>query len=220
MKRKTSPIYQIQIIACLGVLLILSGILFIIKSDMKIFSITKKINTVSKEDVAAGNYEQKISVSGNIASKIYEVRPIVNFRVEVYRGMTMEELAAQLDKSLKSTLKGTGYLFATKCIEAGVDPYIAVAIVLEETGCDYGTCSSLVRNCYNVGGIKGNPSCGSSGYIRYASLEQGITSFINTLSKRYFSQGLTTPEEIGTKYAGSSTWASKVNKYISKIESR
>ena len=86
-----------------------------------------------------------------LQQKIKAVRPIVDFRVEVYRGMTMEELAAQLDKSLKSTLKGTGYLFATKCIETGVDPYIAVAIVLHETGCDYGTCSSLVRNCYNVG---------------------------------------------------------------------
>lgn len=217
MKKKTSPIYQIQIIVCFGILLILSGIMFMIKSD---FSMTKKVNSVSKENLESGNYEQKISASGTIASKVYEIRPIVNFRVEVYRGMTIEELAAQLDKSLKSTLEGTGYLFATKCIEAGVDPYIAVAIVLEETGCDYGTCSSLVRNCYNVGGVKGNPSCGSSGYLRYASLEQGITSFINTLSRGYFSQGLTTPETIGPKYAGSSTWASKVNKYISKIESR
>ena len=72
---------------------------------------------ISKESLESGNYEQKLSASGSIATKIKAVRPIVDFRVEVYRGMTMEELAAQLDKSLKSTLEGTGYLFATKCID-------------------------------------------------------------------------------------------------------
>ena len=226
MKRGNSRSYQIQVIMCFGILLILAGIIFITKTDEKLMSttdflgITKKVNTISKEKLESGNYEATPSISGSIATKVREVRPIVNFRVEVYQGMTMEELAAQLDKSLKSTLEGTGYLFATKCLEAGVDPYIAVAIVLHETGCDYGTCSSLVRNCYNVGGVKGNPSCGSSGYIRYASLEQGITSFINTLARGYFSQGLTTPETIGPKYAGSSSWPSKVNAYIAKIKSR
>ncbi|HIQ64425.1 MAG TPA: glucosaminidase domain-containing protein [Candidatus Faecenecus gallistercoris] len=226
MKRGISRSYQIQVIMCFGVLLILAGIILTIKTDAELMSatdfmgITKKVNAISKESLESGNYEQKLSASGSIATKIKAVRPIVDFRVEVYRGMTMEELAAQLDKSLKSTLKGTGYLFATKCIETGVDPYIAVAIVLHETGCDYGTCSSLVRNCYNVGGVKGSPSCGSSGYIRYASLEQGITSYINMLARGYFSQGLTTPETIGPKYAGSPSWPSKINAYIAKIESR
>mgnify|MGYP002511620479 CR=1 FL=1 len=40
--------------------------------------------------------------------------------------------------------------------------YLAVAIVLHETGCKW-TCSKLVRECNNVGGMKGS-GCGSYGY--------------------------------------------------------
>ena len=115
MKRGISRSYQIQVIMCFGVLLILAGIILTIKTDAELMSatdfmaITKKVNAISKESLQSGNYEQKLSASGSIATKIKAVRPIVDFRVEVYRGMTMEELAAQLDKSLKSTLKGTGY---------------------------------------------------------------------------------------------------------------
>ena len=41
---------------------------------------------------------------------------------------------------------------------------------------------------------------------------------MNNLYKNYFSQGLTTPETIGPKYAASTTWASQVNAYINDIK--
>lgn len=137
----------------------------------------------------------------------------------VYDGLTMDQLAEKLDRSLKNELNGYGRLYAEYSLEKGVDPYIAVAISLHETGCN-GHCSGLMVTCNNVGGQKGAPVCGSGGYKGYATLEEGIKGFIDNLSKNYFSMGLNTPELMNRKYAGSTTWAAQVNNYVSKIKSR
>ncbi len=135
----------------------------------------------------------------------------------VFDGMTLDELAAKLDRSLKSTLAGTGMSFAKHATELGIDPYLAVAIVLHETGCN-GTCSEQVRNCYNVGGMKGGPSCNGTSYKKFNSLDEGIAAFMNNLKVKYYDQGLNTPELMNKKYAASQTWASKVNMYIEKLK--
>ncbi len=136
----------------------------------------------------------------------------------VYDGMTLEQLAKKLDKNLKSTLKGYGMVFAKSSIKYGVDPYLAVAIVLHETGCASGTCSSLVRSCNNVGGMKGTKTCGGSSYAKFSSLNAGIDAFFKNLSNNYYKKGLKTPESIGKKYAESSTWATKIRYYMKKIK--
>lgn len=136
----------------------------------------------------------------------------------VYDGMTLEQLAKKLDKNLKSTLKGYGMTFAKSSIKYGVDPYLALAIVLHETGCSSGTCSYLTRVCNNVGGMKGSGSCGGSSYAKFKSLDAGIEAFFKNLSKNYYKKGLKTPESIGKKYAESTTWASKIRYYMKKIK--
>lgn len=136
----------------------------------------------------------------------------------VYDGMTLEQLAKKLDKNLKSTLKGYGMVFAKSSIKYGVDPYLAVAIVLHETGCASGSCSSLVRNCNNVGGMKGKNTCGGSSYAKFSSLNTGIDAFFRNLSNNYYKKGLKTPESIGKKYAESSTWATRIRYYMKKIK--
>ena len=40
---------------------------------------------------------------------------------------------------------------------------------------------------------------------------------IKNLSYNYIQKGLVTPEQINTRYATSSTWAYKVNNYMSTI---
>ena len=73
----------------------------------------------------------------------------VTKRVIVYDGMTMSELTEKLNRSLKSTIAGKGDIFASYSLERGVDPYLAVSIMLLETGCNW-SCSSLMRRCNNV----------------------------------------------------------------------
>lgn len=137
----------------------------------------------------------------------------------VYDNMTLEELANKLNNSLTSTLSGTGMLFAKRSIELGLDPYLAVAIVLHETGCTW-KCSTLVTACNNVGGQKGTPGCGGGSYKAFNTLEEGINSYLDNLYYNYYAKGLTTAETINTRYAESTTWASKVNYFINYIKNK
>lgn len=132
----------------------------------------------------------------------------------VYDGMTLNQLANKLNKSLKNELSGQGMLIASYSLEKDVDPYIATAIMLHETGCKW-NCSRIMRQCNNVGGKKGS-GCGS--YQYYDSLETGIKSLINYLSKNYFKKGLDTPKKINKKYATDQTWYKKINKYVKEIK--
>ena len=134
----------------------------------------------------------------------------------VYDGMTLQELSDKLNRTLNSTLSGQGMTFATKAIDLGIDPYLAVAIVMHETGCKW-NCSSLLKRCNNVGGMKGS-GCSGSSYAGFATLEEGINAYMNNLYKNYISKGLTTAEAIGPKYAASNTWTNQVNTYINEIK--
>lgn len=144
-------------------------------------------------------------------SKIEEEIPK---KIEVYKNMTEEELADKLNKVLSSNLSGTGQIYAKYSTLLGVDPYLAVAISMHETGCNY-DCSYLVKACNNVGGQKGS-GCGA--YAYFASLEEGIYSFILNIKNNYVDYGLYTASDMNPKYAEDPLWASKVNKYIEIIE--
>ena len=143
----------------------------------------------------------------------------VTKRVIVYDGMTMSELTEKLNRSLKSTIAGKGDIFASYSLERGVDPYLAVSIMLLETGCNW-SCSSLMRRCNNVGGQKGSPSCDGGSYKSYPSLDEGIKGFIDNIADNYYAYGLTTPEAMNKKYAASNVWAIKVNNYISSVKAK
>ena len=143
----------------------------------------------------------------------------VTKRVFVYDGMTMSELTEKLNRSLKSTIAGKGDIFASYSLERGVDPYLAVSIMLSETGCNW-SCSSLMRRCNNVGGQKGSPSCDGGSYKSYPSLDEGIKGFIDNIADNYYAYGLTTPEAMNKKYAASDMWAIKVNNYISSVKAK
>ena len=136
-------------------------------------------------------------------------------RIEVYEGMTLEEVANQLEKTLKNDLSGHGMVIAAKSIELGVDPFVAAAVMMHETGCGQAQCSSLARNCYNFGGQKGK-GCGA--YKRYNSIDEGLEGIIYNLYKNYYAMGLNTVEKIGPKYAESTTWAKTVNWYVNKFK--
>lgn len=174
-------------------------------------------SSVEKEEVKESKEVEILDVveEKTIEMVIEETPPIV------YQDMTMEELTEKLNRSLHSTVANQGYLFASYSLEKGVDPYLAVAIMLHETGCKW-KCSTLVTQCNNVGGIKGNASCGSSGYMKFPSLENGIRNYIDNLANNYVAYGLTTPNAIVTKYVGyeNPEWVARVNAYINEIETK
>ena len=132
----------------------------------------------------------------------------------VYDGMTLDELASKLDRSFKNELYGKGYLYASYSLEKGVDPYLAAAISLEETGCNW-NCSSLVKSCNNVGGMVGS---GCGGFSSWPTLDDGIRAFIDNIYKNYVAYGLTTADTMNPKYAENPLWANNVNNYIRIIK--
>lgn len=133
-----------------------------------------------------------------------------------FKNESIEEIAKKLNRELNSTLKNKGEFIARYSIQKGVDPYLAAAVILQETGCKW-TCSKLVRTCNNVGGNKGKPSCNGGSYRRFDTIEDGIKYSIRVLSN-YYRAGKTTPEKIGPKYASDPNWAKRVNNYMKRLK--
>ncbi len=156
-----------------------------------------------------------LGVTDNIDNVAIKKVAIEIERYEVFDGLTMEELTKKLNKSLKGVLSNKGEMIATKCLKLNMDPYMAVAIMLHETGCNYG-CSSLARNYYNVGGMK----AGNGNYQKFSSIDEGINTFLNNLYGNYYKQGLNTPEKINSKYASSKTWSKQIKKYMETIKNK
>lgn len=134
----------------------------------------------------------------------------------LYEGKTMEEVSSLLNVHLGSTLTGKGDLIANYSIQKGVDPYLATAIILQETGCKWG-CSYLVNACNNVGGQKGT---GCGGYSYFESLDSGIMAFIDNIYNNYVSYGLLTADQMNPKYAEDPNWSNNVNKYIEILKAQ
>lgn len=158
-------------------------------------------------------YKEEV-VDLDLTSEEETIQEIVPERIEVYDNLTMEELTEKLNRTLSSNLSGKGEIFAKYSVELGVDPYLAVAIAMHETGCTW-DCSYLAKTCNNVGGQKGT-GCGE--YQAFDTLEDGIYGFILNIKNKYVDYGLMTAEEMNPKYAEDPNWSSKVNKYIEKIK--
>lgn len=179
-----------------------------VENDMKVV----EVNTNSEQKKEETNTSNNVA-STNLAEQL-ESKAVVAQPAVVYDGMTMDELASKLERSMKNELSGKGYLYASYSLAKGVDPYLALAISLEETGCNY-NCSNLVKSCNNVGGMKGF-GCGSYGYFN--TLDDGIRAFIDNIYKNYVAYGLTTADTMNSKYAENPAWSVNVNNYIKRIK--
>lgn len=184
--------------------------------------------TVNQGEEAIESADVELAVATPIAEEIVpevteEPEPVIAEAVPadpiVYDNLTMSQLTEKLNKNLGSALSGTGDIFAKYALDYGVDPYLAVAIVLHETGCNW-SCSTKVTECNNVGGMKSGSStkCGNTSYASFATLDEGIRAFISNLKENYYDYGLNTPELMNSKYASSTAWAGKINSYINKIK--
>lgn len=169
--------------------------------------------TIAQVTVQEQSTEQKDMEDESVVEEIEE-EPL-------YYGLTYSALVEQINRSLNSSVSGYAELFVSKSLELGVDPYLAVAIMLHETGCMW-DCSNLVKKCNNVGGMKSGTYCTGSSYGKFDTLEDGIIAYIENLYNNYISEGLNTPELMQRKYTGysNSTWSSKVTNYIDIIKSK
>ena len=192
-----------SLLSVIGICLISIGV--DLHYDMNQVSLTKKVSS-------------SFDIIQAVAMEVAPASVVVPPRIEVYDGLTIEELSDKLNRNLGNDyIAGKGEFIATQCLEKGVDPYVAVAIILHETGC--GTkCSNLARTCNNVGGQKGSPGCNGGSFKSFSTLDEGIIGFVNNLSKNYYAKGLNTVELIAPKYAAGNTWASKINWFVNKIK--
>jgi len=208
------------LLCCLGSIMILTAILLQYKS----FQNEKKNNHYEKISLRqeSDDIERLQEETLNPLESIPTFVDVVTIPIEpiVYDQLTLNQLAEKLNRTLKAELVGQGQLIASYSLQLGIDPYIATAIILHETGCNSGRCSSLVKNCHNVGGQKGGPSCGGGAYKAYASLEEGIIGYLDNLYKNYVSKGLTTVEAMASRYAASPNWPARVNNYVHLIKNQ
>lgn len=161
-------------------------------------------------------YDDYMVADMNLDVEIEYVSNEEKEEIKVWDNLTMDELTSKLNKNLYSTLSNTGSYFASYTEKTGLDPYLAISIVNLETGCKWG-CSYLARECNNIGGIKGKPSCNGSSYKKYDTLEEGINGYLDLIYYGYYSVGLDTAEKMNTKYAEDKKWAEKVNRYYEEI---
>lgn len=227
-----------------GVLMIAVAILLQYKSFQMDQEMKVNLEKVSMKAMATGVAQKVVKDNANTSSDptqtptetIEEVDPNENSEVQeittyedvqttpvepiVFDNLTLNQLAEKLNRSLKSTIADKGYLIASYSLQLGIDPYLATAIILHETGCNSGNCSNLVKSCNNVGGQKGAPGCGGGAYKSYQTLEEGIRGYLDNLYNNYVALGLTTADAMGPRYAASTTWASQVNNYIALIKSK
>ena len=133
-------------------------------------------------------------------------------RVEVIDHFTREEIIYKLNKKLGGVLSGKGQLITDTSLKLGVDPFVAAAIMMHETG--NGT-SRISRTCNNVGGQKGI-GCGS--YQAFPSRDAGIVGMIKNLHRNFYSKGLTTIDSIGPRYAESGAWPAKIHSYVNMLK--
>lgn len=173
------------------------------------------IDNIIDNNTNNNNYDKEKMLA--IAEDIERVKKEKEAKEQEENNINLEidDIAAKIEKEFNNELKSKGYLYASYAISKGVDPYLAAAISLEETGCKW-NCSSLVKNCHNVGGMKGS-GCGEYGYFN--DLDSGIKAFIDNIYNNYVLYGLTTADTMNSKYAENPLWARNVNNYINKIKS-
>jgi len=113
-----------------------------------------------------------------------------------------------------SPMKGLGEYIVKQSEARGVDPYLIVAIAQQESNLG----KLMPEDCHNAWGW----GIHSQGTLCFDTWTEGITTYITGLSDNYLAYGLTTPEEIMTKYNPGSpngSWAKGVNYFLSELNS-
>lgn len=106
--------------------------------------------------------------------------------------------------------------YAHQLLEASERYDVDYRLIVAIAQCESNLCKKVPAGSYNCWGFE-------NGKTRFLSWEQAFNQVAKTLKERYLDQGLTTPEEIMTKYAPPSVekggpWAKCVNQFIKELE--
>jgi beta-N-acetylglucosaminidase len=105
-----------------------------------------------------------------------------------------------LDSHLGGVLKGQGSAFEDAGHKYGVDPMLLAAIATLESG--HGTSHAAVAY-NNPTGMMDPNSKDQKQFIRYDSIPDAIEATARNLSQNYLQQGLSTIDQIASKYSPS-----------------
>ncbi|HDR4738265.1 TPA: peptidoglycan DD-metalloendopeptidase family protein [Bacillus cereus] len=104
----------------------------------------------------------------------------------------------ELQPHLGGVFTGNAQAFLNAGTQNQIDPVLLAAIARLETG--NGT-SNAVKNYNNPGGLMDPSSSQMKGFMKFATLDEGINAMARNLYKNYIGMGITTIEAIGAKYA-------------------
>lgn len=104
----------------------------------------------------------------------------------------------ELQPHLGGVFTGKAQAFLNAGTQNQIDPVLLAAIARLETG--NGT-SNAVKNYNNPGGLMDPGSSQMKGFMKFATLDEGINAMAQNLYKNYIGMGITTIEAIGAKYA-------------------
>ncbi|MFH1601352.1 MAG: hypothetical protein ABIB61_00145 [Candidatus Shapirobacteria bacterium] len=102
-------------------------------------------------------------------------------------------------------------LIFQESLEAGINPYLVVAIAQQESN----LCKKTPPDCFNCWGI----GIHSRGTLCFDSYEVGIKKAISYFKEEYVDLGMDTPEEMMVKYCPLSdgSWAIGVNQFLEEL---
>jgi hypothetical protein len=211
---KTESIIRSLLIA--GVMMISLGLIAFNKEqiDLKEDSLAYLKTDVSYVKKTPLTQNREVEETDDLGLTNVSVKPAKGglIRKEVVDHFTREEIIEKLNNKLGGVLSGKGQLIVDTSLEKGVDPFVAAAIMMHETG--NGT-SKIARTCNNVGGQKGS-GCGA--YQAFSDINTGIVGMINNLYKNFYSRGLNTIDSIGPRYAESGSWPAKIHYYVNMLK--
>lgn len=125
------------------------------------------------------------------------------------------ELTCQYLKKRNSPMYPNCISFSEIFRSYRIDPLLALAIA----ECESNLGTKMPPNCYNPFGL----GIHSQGTLCFNSWEEGFEAEAKFLYKKYFSQGVTTPEDIMITYTPPAlekdgSWAKCINHFLEKLE--
>ena len=198
-----------------GILMILTGVVMINRDNLKLEEVDLSYLETNVNYVKSSNVQARKTVdNSNLGLQSINMKAAKGslVRIEVVDHFTREEIIKKLNSKLGGVLSGKGQLITDTSLKYKVDPFVAAAIMMHETG--NGT-SRIARTCNNVGGQKG-PGCGA--YRAFPDINSGITGMITNLYRNFYSRGLTTIDSIGPRYAESGSWPRMIHGYVNMLK--